>query len=298
MTDNRRTPGVTARRLDPATAKHRAALARAYRQVVHHIPFSSVAQVYECLGAGAPEPRLGRSCVGQSLELGRLLDERDLGEVGYPRTRRHVAVRCSRDERAYLLDPYLMHVEPLDLDALQARPRMEVAAYPLLSGGDGARLALRLYRSGTLALALYTYDRDVARRRLRSHFELALTPAERRLPAAEEMTALLFGPEQTTLSLRVVTAATGLLELVYPLAAHHGCGVIEESQLLIGANYGPPVSYRERERFEALLRTLCRELGSSRAELIEHVLGGVELYERHAPAQIAYADAPVRPLAR
>ncbi|RZU54514.1 hypothetical protein EV385_6465 [Krasilnikovia cinnamomea] len=264
--------------------------------VVFEVPYSSVSQYYEYYG-DAPAPAVyGLSCVWQTFEVGRRLEAAGHGPVRYLVDGRHVAAVTTTADGMDVYDPYLLHLEPLRLRRADAGPNGTVTAVreavPFRSTGAGEPAPGRVR-------AVWTPKRNRLRLEYtrfspsRGHHVVSrmFTFATDRVlgavpPPAEVVRPLLLHPEQNNLSVRVVDRDLGLHELVYPLAA--SAGPPHRRDLLTRDNEGRWARHGRRD-FDTSLGAIADTLAVSTSELVDFVLGGVDIYRRIVPADLEIA---------
>lgn len=270
---------------------------RELRRVLTGVPYNSISHLYRYLASTTPPPRFGAACVWQALELARRLNAAGLGDIRCLRHHRHAAIVATVDRTPFLLDPYLMHLEPLNLTSLAVCRRHCSPAYPICTFPDGTRTASVFeakYNARRKTVLLKYHRFDATRREFltQNRFLLQLDRPVGEIPAEAEILPLFFDPEQTTLSIRTIDPwKEEVLQLRYPISQYHGDRYITETRLILTTNDGRVISYDERTPFEAALSGMCSNIDCTRRELVSFVLGGVELYEKHAPQRIVYRAA-------
>ncbi|PZT69548.1 hypothetical protein DN402_23730 [Streptomyces sp. SW4] len=121
-------------------------------EVLVGVPYNSASQFHEYFGTKAAPPRLGMSCAWQSFTAGRMVRERSGITADYLIDGRHVAAVYRSDDGLVILDPYLLHGEPLRLDrgaAVDGTVRTTVDAYPFRVKADGTPAPSRVRPPGT-----------------------------------------------------------------------------------------------------------------------------------------------------
>lgn len=272
--------------------------ARPLADVIFDVPYCSVSQYYEYYG-DAPAPAVfGVSCAWQTFEVGRRLAAAGCGPVSYLVDGRHVAAVTATAYGMDVYDPYLLHLEPLRLRLRDARADGTVVAaceaVPIRTTADGHRTPGRLR-------AVWAPQRNRLRleyTRLspsRGHHVVARMfsfATDRVLgavpPPADVVRPLLLHPEQNNLSVRVVDREQRRVhELVYPLAGVHRAPSRADG-LLTRDNQGRWARHGQLA-FDGVLRAMARTLDVGTGELVDFVLGGVDIYRRIAPADLALA---------
>ncbi len=275
-------------------------LARVLAAVVVEVPYSSASQFHEYFGETPVPAAYGVSCAFQSFEVGRRLAAAGGPQVAYLVDGRHVAAVVRRDDGLEVLDPYLMHREPIRLRLADARPGGTVAAtvpaLPVRRAADGTprparvravwspargRLRLEYIRfkpaSGGYAVSrLFTLDTEK---------ELHVVP-----PPADVVRPILLHPEQNNLSIRAVDPQTlDVREVVYPLTAQPDGRPPARGGLVARDNQGA-VSRPGGSRFDGTLQQLARSVGSTPQDVVEFVLAGVRIHRRVAPPGLELPD--------
>lgn len=274
----------------------RAILEATYRETLAAVQYSSLAQFYEYLAGKSPDPRFGTSCGFQALAVGKRLEEQGAEGVRYFMDGRHAAVTCHSDTGdLYLFDPYLLHVDAINLTNAIGADGLLCDAYPCVTTPGGERLSSQLrvrYFPDKRAISL-EYMRINAKtltRSLNRYFKLRLDRPVDGPPPASEIEQMLYHPEQNNLSVRVLDTNEGSLsDLIYPICYYHGGAVPTAEHLLVRTSYDDAITpYAERERFERIVERMARVVKASASELVEFVLEGARIYERYAPSFIDY----------
>jgi hypothetical protein len=108
---------------------------------------------------------------------------------------------------------------------------------------------------------------------------------------------MLFHPEQNNLSVRVIDPKHGaVISLIYPVCLYHGLGrpSVEHLQI-VTSEQSLPIAHSQTLPFQTQLQRMARVLGVASDNLVQFVMEGVNIYERHAPANIQYHAYPVTP---
>ncbi len=273
----------------------------ALTQVLHEVPYSSASQFYEYFGDAPADPRYGKSCAWQSFAVGARLVTLGGPVVRYHVDGRHVAAVAHSADGLVVLDPYLLHLEPLRLSLDDRRPDGSVVAtspaLPVRVDSSGTprpgqvratwiphrdRLKLE-YRRFSPARGHHTVSRFFT---LPTNSELRLVP-----PPAEVIRPLLVHPEQNNISVRVVDPADHhVREIIYPLGdPDAGSHPVSASRLCARDNQGALVRHG-RPAFAVTVGAIARTLGASPADVLDFVLGGAEIHRRVAPADLQLSD--------
>jgi len=289
-------PAVSTPRENPMPQTTQVDAAQVLADVVDGVPYSSTSQFHEYFGETPVPSSYGVSCAFQSFEVGRRLASLGGPSVSYLVDGRHVAAVVRRDDGLDVLDPYLMHREPLRLRTAAARSGATVVAtvpaLPVRVASDGTARSGRVRAvwnpgRGRLRLEYIRFRPSLDRYAVSRVFTL---DTERELravpPPADVVRPLLLHPEQNNLSIRSVDAETlAVREIVYPLtrsAREHETG---REGLLVRDNQGVVTSYGEPD-FDRVLRDLARSLGESADDVVDFVLAGARIYRRVAPPDL------------
>ena len=268
--------------------------------VVDEVPYSSTSQFHEYFGEMPVPASYGVSCAFQSFEVGRRLAASGGPAVSYLVDGRHVAAVVRREDGLDVLDPYLMHREPLRLRTADARPGGSVVAtvpaLPMRRAADGTlrpgrvravwnpgrgRLRLEYTRfkpstDGYAVSRVFTLDTEK---------ELRVVP-----PPADVVRPLLLHPEQNNLSIRVVDPETlAVREIVFPLTGEARRRAPSKHGLLVRDNQGAVRAFGE-PGFDVVLGDLARSLGSPPVDVVDFVLGGARIHRRVAPPDLELPD--------
>ncbi|WP_030416139.1 hypothetical protein [Streptomyces sp. NRRL S-1448] len=267
-------------------------------EVLVGVPYNSASQFHEYFGTRAAPPRFGQSCAWQSFTAGRLVAERSGITAEYPIDGRHVAAVYRRAEGLDILDPYLLHAEPLRLDRSAAEDgvvQLAVDAYPYRVRKDGSPAPSRVRATWTLdddAVRLdylrYSPRRghNIASRSfvLRPESQLETVP-----PAADWVRPLLVHPEQHSVSVRVLHPVTRqMAELVLPLAGRPA-GVAEDSLLMLTKDNQGAVATHGDARFRRDLEVVADAVGAPQDDVVAFLLEAAAIHRAAAPAGLVLA---------
>ncbi|MFJ2741491.1 hypothetical protein ACIO3O_17705 [Streptomyces sp. NPDC087440] len=267
-------------------------------EVLVGIPYNSASQFHEYFGTRAAPPRFGLSCAWQSFAAGRMVAERTGVTAEYLIDGRHVAAVYRGHDGVVILDPYLLHGEPLRLDrsaAVDGVVRVVVDAYPYRVRANGSTAPGR-------ARATWTLDDDVIRldylrfspRRghnvasrsftMRPESQLATVP-----PPADWIRPLLVHPEQHSVSVRVLHPATRqMAELILPLAGKPA-GIAEDRALLITKDNQGAVATHGQAHFQRDLEVVADAVSAPQDEVIAFLLEAAAIHRAAAPAELNLA---------
>ncbi|MEN9578027.1 MAG: hypothetical protein RJA70_1036 [Pseudomonadota bacterium] len=275
---------------------NRETLEAIYRGTLASVHYSSIAQFFEYLEGKQPDPRFGTSCGFQALAVGKRLEEGDAEGVQYFMDGRHAAVTCYSDTGdLYLFDPYLLHADPINLSNAVCPDGQIYDAYPYAVGARGERLSSQLRvryfpAKKTISLEYMRLSATSLTRTINRYFKLRLDRPVDGPPPASVIAEMLYHPEQNNLSVRVLNAEDGTLsDLIYPICYYHGAAIPVAEHLLVRTSYDDAITpYADRDRFTRSLERMALVVKATAAELIEFVLEGARIYERHAPSRIDY----------
>lgn len=270
--------------------------ARVLAEVVRTVPYCSASSYYEYFGDAPAHPRFGASCAWQSFEVGRRLGSTPGGTVRYHVDGRHVAAVVHGPDGLEVLDPYLMHLEPVRLRLADIRPDgsvvTSVPALPRRTDADGITRpgrvrAVWLPQRGRLRLEYGRFSPSRGHHFVSRFFDLA-TDQELRVvpPPADVVRPLLLHPEQNNVSIRVVDPIDDQVrELLYPLPPSGAVARVRADRLHTRDNQGA-LSPAGTPGYRRTLRGIAGALHIDVAELVDFVLGGAEIYRRVAPADL------------
>jgi hypothetical protein len=277
-----------------------AALNYELRKFLVEVPYTSVSQFYQFLGNRNADERYGVSCVWQAYMLGERLKQKKIGQISYYVDGRHVALICRSGNQQYLIDPYLLHTDPLEIKPnavpeSQDSNRSSAHAYPFRSEDNAnykpSKLAATYCANSNSVRLTYTkYSRSKNHYVISRAFNMDLNRNISDSPPPEQIVVpLLHHQEQNNLSIRIVHKHDHrIYELIYPIALHHNKPV-DEVHLVARDNDGKMHTFGETDQFRSILTNMSASLECSPKELTNFVLEGVEIYERHAPEVIHYS---------
>lgn len=270
-------------------------LGQLLRESLMEVPYNSVSHLFIYFGGKSPDHRFGCACAWQALELGERMATAGCETIYYLRDHRHVTVIAESEGTQFLLDPYLLQAEPLNLSTLEnAKRTASVPCFPiytkLADGSTRAFLRASFAKGGRLVkLTRHAYDPHRRQLRTTHRFALDLTQRWHSPPPVEDLRPLFFDGEQNTLSIRVLLRQNHRLsQLLYPIALYHGESEIEMERLVMLDNDGGLIPFANGRRFRGELSRMSRSVGCSEDELVSFLLEGVRLYELHAPRHILY----------
>lgn len=277
-----------------------AALNYELRKFLVEVPYTSVSQFYQFFGSRKADDRYGVSCVWQAYMLGTRLKQKKIGEISYYVDGRHVALICRSDNQQYLIDPYLLHTDPLEIKRGLSpespdSTRSSAHAYPFRHENNAnckpSKLAATYYADSNSVRLTYTkFSQSKNHYVISRTFNMDLNRNISDLPPPEQIVIpLLHHQEQNNLSIRIVHKQDHhIYELIYPIALYHNKPV-DEANLVARDNNGKMHTFGETEQFHSILTNMSASLECSQKELTDFVLEGVEIYERNAPDVIPYS---------
>lgn len=269
------------------------------------VPYNSISQFYEFFTEQTAESRFGVSCVWQSYEFGKRLHNRGLCDIDYYVDGRHVALICSTDDESYLIDPYLLHTTPIAINKPFSSETVEPSknesfAYPYRT------ITKEQYKPSKLSTTFYP---EFNRLRLtykkysptKNHYVVSRVfnmDLEKKIPSRpptrDQVIPLLHHGEQNNLSIRLVHRESHeLYELIYPIAHQHGKPIKFEN-LVARTNNGKVFTIEHSDVFSNHIDAMADSLQCPTQALIDFVLGGVAIYEQHAPQVIEYAELKLK----
>jgi len=298
IADRIRGDGETARASGPIAATD--LLGGVLAEVVHTVPYSSASQFYEYFGDTPADTRYGKSCAWQSFEVGRRLAAVGGPTVRYHVDGRHVAAVVHSDEGLDVLDPYLMHLEPVRLRHADARPDGSVVAavpaLPIRLDADGSPRPGRvraswLPRRNRLKLEYLRFSPTRGHHVVSRFFTL---PTDRELrvvpPPADVIRPLLVHPEQNNISVRVVDPQDGQVrEVIYPLGQVGPRAPVDADRLCARDNQGAVIRHGHPD-FTDTVGAIAHSLGVVPAEVLGFVLGGARIHRQVSPGELELAE--------
>lgn len=267
-------------------------------EVLVGIPYNSASQFHEYFGTRAAPPRFGLSCAWQSFAAGRMVTERTGVAAEYLIDGRHVAAVYRGKDDVVVLDPYLLHGEPLRLDrsaAVDGAVQVVVDAYPFRAREDGTPAPGRVRATWTLDDDVIRLDylrfsprrgHNVASRSfvMRPDSRLETVP-----PPADWVRPLLVHPEQHSVSVRVLHPVTReMAELILPLAGRPAGIAEDRAVMLTKNNQGAVASYGD-PRFQRDLEVVADAVSAPPDDVIAFLLEAASIHRAAAPAGLALA---------
>ena len=267
-------------------------LQRILEDVEYNVPYNSVTPFYRSFTPYQPYRQFGTACVWQSYAC-KLAAEKEGYRAWLARCNRHLAALVEADGDTFLLDPYLLPTVPVSMRDVAASPQgLQVPAFPICQTDQGpteSYLHVRWDEAGErLRLTYYRYLPRERRHQAKNRFRLELDHPIDALPKWDQIPAsfreLLYHPEQKTLSVRTLNPATqSLTQLSYPVSEFRSRSIARE-RLQICTNDGTTLTWDSDGPFLVELEQMAAVLGCTTDNLIDFILGGVDVYERNAPS--------------
>ncbi|MDV9178011.1 hypothetical protein R6V09_48810 [Streptomyces sp. W16] len=269
-------------------------------EILHEVPYNSAAQFHEYYGTGAVPRRLGMACVWQSFEAGRLVAERAGGEAVFRVGGRHASAVFTEADTLTVLDPYLMHREPLrfDLGHQDAGPtlRVEADAYPVRTRPDGSPAPSKVRATwrrsdGAILLQYLRYspakDEDVTYRAFTMRTDSVVPSVP---PPAPLVRRLLLHPEQNNFSIRTVHRDDHQVrELVLPFTGRPRQQLVDARHLIVRDNQGRVFRHGTGD-FARELELIADAVRGTTEDMVGQLLTAAALYDSKAPAAPALPE--------
>ena len=261
------------------------------------VPYNSAAQFPNFIENQSTDPKLGVACVLQSLDAAERAERSGAPEAVFLQDGRHIAAVFEYDDGIVILDPYLLHTKPIVLNFGNAVHEPETVTVPALpkrldskgvevtsqvtatlfkgSGKDGYKFSLDYYRYSPTKASFF----------LSRHFKLDSQNRIDRNSKASNVVAILTHPEQTSLSIRVVSGETFYLsEVILPLSDWADTEVVAEN-LFIRNNNGEVFSADSDFATEAW-DLLTQVTEHSQKEIEQHLEYAFSIYKSIADPAI------------
>ncbi|TFD06324.1 hypothetical protein [Cryobacterium sp. TMT1-66-1] len=271
----------------------------ALEETLMEMPYNSAMEFHRRYGREEPNARLGAACVHQTIDVARKAVALGAPKPRFLQDERHVAVVFDTQEAVVVLDPYLLHREPIRFpknEVVDGASAVDVIAAPARRNGAGVNRDGRLnarYRATSdgyvirLGYSKFSPARD--QYSLSRHFTLRSDSLFDTSSFTDDLQGVLTHPEQTSLSIRaVLPGLQKTAEVILPLrgfAGHHFTDAdlwLRSSDGVVTRN-GDPLSIPLWDSLESVLT-------SSRAEIGEHLLSASRIY-----SEIADPDREVDP---
>jgi hypothetical protein len=109
-----------------------------------------------------------------------------------------------------------------------------------------------------------------------------------KLPPPSKIIPYFFHPEQTTLSIRVLCKSDSkMYQLVYPICWYFRSGMHSSANIFIKLNSGETIT-SSRSDYRFFLQKIADNIGLTKNDIIDFIMGGVSLYEKFAPKEIKF----------
>ncbi|GAA1855216.1 hypothetical protein [Myceligenerans crystallogenes] len=261
------------------------------------MPYNSASQFQTFVAGDTPDPRFGAACLFQTIDAADRAIAAGAPDPVYLKSGRHLAAVFDDGESLVVLDPYLLHREPLvfDLAALREAGELTVTSPAVQTryDDDGARKdsiltgTVRTRDDGyVLALEYRRYSPTRRHYVVNRFFELASTGAISRDLSAFDADIHLTHPEQTSLSIRTLNhELTDTAEVILPLRGWQDT-VFGVADLWTRDNQGVsrPAS---SDASGPVWESVTANTGLTRIEIEEHLVEASELYRKKADPAVA-----------
>jgi hypothetical protein len=266
-----------------------------HTKTLTEVPYNSATQYHLHYGSGTSPERFGTACAWQTFSAGEEVARRTGVEAEYRVGGRHVCALYDDGETLTVLDPYLMHREPLRLaraDAVGGTVRVNADAYPLRQRPDGASAPSTLravWRPGDGVLRLQYLRYSPRLGETVTHRAYTMRPGETvgELPVpAPLIRRLLLHPEQNNLSLRAVHPGDDTLtEIALPFSGRPRGSLADHRALISRDNQGA-VSTWGSAAFHRELERAADAVRANPQDVVDHLVEAAALYDAAAPASL------------
>ncbi|MEU0073361.1 hypothetical protein ABZ027_27975 [Streptomyces sp. NPDC006332] len=282
----------------PARTAHSDPFQAALHATLVEMPYNSATEYHRVHGQGDPDTRLGAACIYQTIDVARRAEALGSPPATLLQDERHVAAVFDDGGDIVVLDPYLLHLEPIRFPASEVErgsSSVEVRAAPVRHDAEGeerfARLSARYTaRAGAYVIRL-SYSRFSPVKNatvLSRHFSLRSSAEFAPDDFTRDMNALLTHPEQTSVSVRAVSPdLRTTTEAIVPL---HGFAErdFRTDDIWLRSGQGA-VLHGSDERAVDVWRQLETSLALDAATLSNHLLGAARIYRHIADPTRAVA---------
>ena len=271
----------------------------ALEQSLEGMPYNSATEYHTSFGDEAPDNRLGAACVYQTLDAAHRAVEMGAPPPVFLRDERHVAAVFNVEGDIIVLDPYLLHRDPIRFPTDEIREGLstvEITAAPVRIDANGvareAKIVARYKatRYGRVIRLSYSkYSPTKLFYSMSRHFSLRSDSIFDPAYFTDDMRGMLTHPEQTSVSVRaVLPGLTTTVEAIIPL---HGFAerAFASSDIWLRTNdgvifpNGEPMSDRVWGDLEV-------SLGVDRDLIGRHLVEAAHIYKR-----VADPERPVAP---
>ncbi|KUJ70103.1 hypothetical protein ACZ90_07065 [Streptomyces albus subsp. albus] len=272
-------------------ATHRDLFEAALHATLLEMPYNSAAEYHRVHGLGDPDPRLGAACVRQTIDVAHRAVSLGAPPATLLQEGRHVAAVFQDGGDLVVLDPYLLHLEPIRFPASEVErgsSSVEVPAVPVRRDAEGrerpARLTARYTARADGYVIRLTYSRFSPTKNvsiLSRHFSLPSSSVFVFDDFARDMTGLLTHPEQTSVSVRAVSPdLRTTVEAVLPL---HGFAERDFAAGDIWLRTGDgAMLHGSDDKAADVWHRLETSLSLDAATISDHLIGAARIYQRMA----------------
>lgn len=265
--------------------------AHALEQTLLSVPYNSATQYHRYFGDGPADPRLGAACIIQTTDVAERAVALGAPEPVFLQDMRHVGAVFHHDGEIVVLDPYLLHREPIRFTREQVESgeaSINVPAAPTRRDRTGALRDGRLHarykknRNGYVIRLDYSkYSPAKDQYVLSRHFSLRSDEFFDLQEFTTDMRALLTHPEQTSVSIRaVLPGMTRTAEAIIPLRGF-AQRTFTTDDIWLRTGEGT-VSRNSESASLAVWAELEDSLGLPRTDIADHLVGAAEIYQRIA----------------
>ena len=263
----------------------------ALRGSLTEMPYNSATAFHTSFGDGPPDPRFGAACIYQTIDVAQRAEKLGAPPAVILRDERHVGAVFHDDGEVIVLDPYLLHVDPIrfpraEVAAGESEVRVEAAPRRRDESGRTrpGRLDARYKQTKDGYVIRLSYSRYGPSRGsyvLSRHFSLRANSVFDMDEFTTDMRSLVTDPEQTSVSIRAfVPELRWTAEAIIPL---HGYAAKTFSADDIWLRSGQGVVTRnEQPGADPVWGHLTGATTLSRAEIEEHLVGAARVYRRIA----------------
>lgn len=263
-----------------------------YKDILYHVPYNSISQLYIYLKKIDVPLSFGLPCALQLKELTRRFNEAGFSYTGHV-NHRHGTIIVPIEGREYLFDPYLLHSEPVCLSSLEDNKHYSFKAFPYRKDKEGrtipSQFRLQVSRKNeTLNTRYAQFQVENDKFLLVRRFRFDLSQTVMKLPSPSKIIPYFFHPEQTTLSIRVLCKSDSkMYQLIYPICWYFRSGMHSPTNIFIKLNSGETIT-SSRSDYRFFLQKIADNIGLSKNDIIDFIMGGVSLYEKFAPKEIKF----------
>jgi hypothetical protein len=256
------------------------------------MPYNSAAAYHEVFGDAKPDPRLGASCIYQTMDAARRAEERGAPPAVLLQDERHVAAVFYDHGEVVVLDPYLLHLRAIRFPRTEVRAgvsTIEVPAAPerrnlhgaILSGRLDARLKVTRGGGHVIRLAYSRYGPAKGAYTVNRYFSLRSNSLFNMRSFVGDIRVALTHPEQNSLSVRAfIPAIRGTAEAILPLRGYASTKFTADD-LWMRSSQGA-VSKSGRGESEQVWEALTEAIGLGRIGVEEHLVSAARVYQQIA----------------